>query len=185
MIYVVRYTDPVSKHLNAAEAAIAARLQADNDSRLAELAEARLQQRLMMAGDLVRIGREATVGAVGERLTLRIESGQTLPGNDGRPKLYIRYKVLNQTVAPLDDLALTVRVVSKSRKNVVGTQRSAREVFDVQDVRSSPSVPAGTAVAGLLILDAFDLERSESLSIEATAFNAQRTITLDRVLVGH
>lgn len=34
-MYVVRYTDPVAKHLNAAEASIAARLQADTDRRSA------------------------------------------------------------------------------------------------------------------------------------------------------
>src|SRR5690606_15147993 len=44
MLYVVRYTDPVSKHLNEAESRIADRLARENEQRIAELAEMRLRQ---------------------------------------------------------------------------------------------------------------------------------------------
>jgi hypothetical protein len=183
--YIVRYTDPVAKHLNQAEAQIAATLQKDNDARVATLSEMRLQQRLLMAGDLVRINKSGEVGERGERLSVTIESAQQLPGEDGRPRMYMRYKVLNETVAPLTDLTFTARIVSEARRSLLFTKSVSHDVYDVQDVRSVVTVPAGAAAYGLLIFDDFDLKNpSESLTIDAVAFSGQRHLSIPRVLVG-
>lgn len=184
-VYIVRYTDPVAKHLNAAESQIADRLQADVDERVAELSEQRLQQRLLLAGDLVRIGKRTSVGSAGERLTLVVESAQQIPSADGNPRLYVRYRILNQTIAPLEDLVITPRIVTTRRRWLFFTRTEVLDVYDVQDVRTSAAIPPGTAASGLLIFDSFDLQSSrESLTLEATAFNGQRVVVVDRVLVG-
>jgi hypothetical protein len=184
-VQLVRYTDPISKHLNAAEAAIANRLQADVNDRVNRLAEERLQQRLLLAGEPVRLGKKASTGKDGDRLTLELEGAQPLPGDDGRPRLYVRYRVKNGTIAPLPDLHFVLRVDRTTRRFFLFERTVSREMFDVQDVRSSATVPAAGAVAGLLIIDDLDLKGgSESLSVEAVGFNGQRAVKIDRVMVG-
>jgi hypothetical protein len=184
-VYIVRYTDPVAQHLNQAETAIAARLQADVDSRVEELAEKRLQQRLLLAGEVVRLNRSSTAGRPGEQVEVTLESAQTLPGDDGRPRLYIRYRVRNGTVAPLSDLAFTLSIRSTRRHKLVFESTEAHELYDFEDVRSSTLIPAGGMVTGLLILDELDLKGPhESLTVTATGFAAQRRVQLDDVLVG-
>ena len=184
-VYVIRYTDPVAKHLNQAEAQISTTLQADDDKRVSQLANIRLQQILLHAGDLASIDRTESVGDAGERLTVNILSAQTLPGEDGQPRLYLRYSVLNQTVAPLSDLVFTAHIVSTDRKMLVFQKSVAQDVYDIQDVRTTATIPAGTMAYGLLIFDDLNLaNQNESLTIDANAFNNQRHLTFNRVLVG-
>ncbi|HEX7070899.1 MAG TPA: hypothetical protein VF190_08840, partial [Rhodothermales bacterium] len=133
--YVIRYTDPLSKHLNAAEAAIAERLKAENDTRVADLAEVRLQQRLLLASDVVHIGKRRVIGEPGERFGIEIQNAQQMSGPDGRPRLYIRYKVLNQTVVPLSDLYFVVRIDTHKHRFLFFDKTVSRELYDVQDVR--------------------------------------------------
>jgi hypothetical protein len=186
MAYVVRYTDPIAKHLNRAEADLAAAVQKNNDARVTTLSELRLQQRLLMAGDLVRINKTGSTGERGERVSVTIESAQQLPGDDGRPKLYMRYKVLNETVAPLTDLFFTAKQVTTSRHALLFSKSASHDVYDVQDVRSVSTIPPGAAAYGLLIFDDLQLKGADqALDIEATAFNNQRHLVISRVLVGH
>lgn len=183
--YVIRYTDPVAKHLNQAEAQIAAALQRDVDLRVAQLSEVRMQQRLLTAGDVVRIAQTGEAGRPGERLLVTIESAQQLPGDDGRPRLYVRYRARNETVAPLTDLVFSAHVERSARRGLVFTTTTSKDLYDVTDVRSVTTIPPGAAATGLLIFDDFALASDEeSLTLDIQAFNGQRRLTLHRVLVG-
>jgi len=184
MLYVVRYTDPVSRHLNEAELRIARRLAEDNEARIVELAEMRLQQQLLWASDVLKINKEAKAGRDGERIVLKIENAQTFLGADNTAKTYLRYKIHNGTVMPMEDLYFIVRVVRHKRKFLFFDSRSERELYDVRDVRTANPVPAGTAARGLLIFDAPQLRKDESIEIEAVAFNNQRHLVIERALVG-
>jgi hypothetical protein len=184
IVYVLRYTDPVAKHLNAQESQIAARVKADNERRVDALTEDRLRQRMLLSSDVVRIDKQAAAGRAGERIILTIENAQEIPNERGAAQLYVRYQLLNQTSMPLSDLTFGARIATQQRKWGVMSRTSERALYDVHDERSAIEVPAGTLVSGILILDALDLQPNESLSIEASAFNGQRTVRLDRVLVG-
>lgn len=184
LIYVVRYTDPVAQHLNAAEAEIAARLESDVDVRVERLAEERLRQRLLYSSRVVEINKSEIVGSAGERFGLTIQTAQRIPGPAGEPRMYLRYRVFNQTVAPLSDLHFVVRIHRHERKWLFFDDTDVREVYDVEDVRTVSPIPAGTAAEGLLIMEAVDLQDNETMSIEAIGFNGQRRVTIERVLVG-
>ncbi len=181
---IVRFTDPVGKHLNEAEAEIARRVRADEDRRVNELTRERVLQQLLLAGNVVRIDRKAMAGSDRDRFGIDIESVQSLPGEDGRPRLYLRYRVLNGTIAPLADLAIVARIESPQRKWVVFEHRATRELADLRDIRATSVIPAGGSAYGLLILDPLQLEQHESLSIEAIGFNNQRHVKVDGVFVG-
>lgn len=183
-LYVVRYTDPVAKHLNDAEERIAERVTANNDERVEELAQMRLEQQLLWAGDVVEIDKTATVGGQGERTTLRIESAQEIRDESGARKLYLRYKIFNQSYAPIEDLHFVVRKVTHGRKLLVFNSRTEHELYDVRDMRTSDVVGPGAAARGVLVFDFPELTEDQSLEVEAIAFNGQRHITIERVLVG-
>lgn len=185
VLYVVRYTDPLVNHLNDAEQAIAHRLEADVDRRVSALAEQRLRQVLLFAASPVEINKSARIGGEGERFTLEIESAQTIPDEDGTPQLYLRYRVLNQTITPLADLHFVVRIQTSRRHNLVGSETVDREIYDIQDVRTNSVVPPGTAARGLLIFDAPELRDGDALSVEALGYNNQRSLRIDRVLVAN
>lgn len=184
-VYVVKYTDPISQHLNQTEKRIAQRLQSDFDQRVERLAEERVKQRLLYSGEILPIDRRKVVGKQpGDKFGLELQHAQQLPGPSGAPRLYIRYRVINKTIAPLKDLNFVVRMESKEAKYLIGETTKKREVFDVQNVQSASEIPAGMAAQGLLILDALDLNEGESISVEAVGFNGQRSVKIDRVLTG-
>lgn len=185
-VYVVKYTDPLSKHLNQTEQRIAKRLQSDFDQRVEKLADERVKQRLLYSGEIIPLERKKVKGKeAGRRFGLELQHAQQMPGPSGSPRLYIRYRVINQTIAPLEDLSFVVRMESKESKFVVGETTNQREVFDVQNIQSASKVPAGMAAEGLLIMDALDLEDGESISIEAVGFNGQRSVKINHVLTGN
>lgn len=183
--FVIRYTDPVTQHMNAAEAAIAARLQADQHRQVGELAELRLQQRLLTSGDAVRIDRKGSVSHNGESIELTIESAQEIPTEDGTPKLYLRYRLTNRTLAPVNDLRFALTVLRRDRHFLFFTKTTSREVYDVQDVRTNTVIPAGGAIAGLLVLDQVPVQEArESLQVEASVFGGARKVSVTDVLFG-
>lgn len=181
---VVRFTDPVAQHINRVESEIATRLRSDVDERVDQLSDLRLQQAILLAGRVTPIGREAIAGRKGDRLGIRVETAQSFPGPDGRPRLYLKYTVTNGTVAPLRDLSLVARVESRRRKRLFGEATSTRELADARDIRAADAVPPGAPMSGLLVLEPLELGRYESLSIEAVGFNGQRRVRVERVLVG-
>lgn len=182
--FLVRYTDPVAKHLNDVERRMQARLVAENDTRLNELARARLEQTLLYSEAPIEINKSAQIGRAGERLRITFESAQPLRTNSDRPELWLRYQVFNQTAIPLDDLYFVVRVITHKRKWLFFESTEAHELYDVRDVRTASPAPPGTAIRGLLMLPMPNLTANQSIQVEAIAFNGQRKLILDRVLVG-
>lgn len=184
MLFHLRYTDPVARHFNEVERRIARRLAEENEARIAELAELRLQQQLLWAGDVVSINKKVEVGRDGERLRLQVQDAQELIAESKQSMTYLRYQFYNGTVAPLEDLYFIVRIVRQKRRLLFFNNRTERELYDVRDVRTANPIPAGTAARGLLIFETPKLSKDESLEIEAVAFNSQRRLVIQRAVVG-
>lgn len=182
---IIRCTDPIGQHLNATEASIARRLGADEDNRVDILAQERLEQQLLLAGGVVRIDRTARIGEGDQRLTLTVESAQSFPGEDGRERIYLRYRVTNGTVTPMSDLTLVAHVLKRQRRFLFFERQVERDRYAVQDIRAARVIPAGGSVYGLIILEPPHLSPHESLSLEGMVFNGQRHLQVDDVLVGN
>lgn len=184
VVHVLRYTDPVARELNLATQRIADRLDSETSDRVNDLAEARLQQTLLNAGDPVPVNRRARAGTARDRMVVEIDNAQLVQTSGGTPRLYLRYEVQNRSIAPMEDLYFVVRVQSRERRWLFFRRTSTREVYDVQDRRESVVVPGGTAAKGLLIMDDIPLDANQSISVEAVAYGGQRRALVERVLTG-
>src|SRR5690606_5991103 len=116
MAYVIKFDDPAVAHLNRAEAEIASRLTSNVNARVASLAEESLQQRLLFKSGSIRIDKQESVGPRGERIGLIIEDAEQMPGDGGEPRLYIRYRILNETPIPLGEAHLGAPTDTHQRK---------------------------------------------------------------------
>lgn len=181
---VVRYTDPVSKHLNDAEARIADRLASNVDERVEKLAEARIQKRLLFSNGAIQLDRQGWSGGRGSRIGLFVEKAEQMPGPGERPHLYFRYRIFNQTPAALTDARLVVRTHSKKRRWLILSRTTSQEAAILEDVRSYEHIPPGGTVLGLLSLENVVLEPGEWLSVELESPSLKRSVVLDRLLVG-
>lgn len=182
--FLVRFTDPVAKHLNEVERRMVARLTEENDARLNELARLRLEQTLLFSDPVIKINKSAQIGREGERIRVAFESAQPIRSDVDLTELWIRYQVFNQTVTPLEDLYFVVRVVTHKRRWLFFESRDTHEIYDVRDIRTASPIPPGTMARGLLIFPRPELAPNQSLQVEAVAFNGQRRMVVDRILVG-
>jgi hypothetical protein len=185
VVFLVRYTDPLSKHLNRVEQDISARLSAAMEQRVNDLAEARLRQRLLFSGRPIEINRQMTARRGAEKVTVDLQNMLEVPSAEGQSKAYLRYSVRNGTVAPLADMHFVLRIVERRRSWIFFEREVTREIYDVEDVRSADPVPAGMAATGLLIVDSPELRPGTSISIEFVAFNGQLRGKFDRVISGN
>jgi hypothetical protein len=184
VVFLVRFTDPLARHLVQVEADIAGRLSATMDQRVSDLAEARLRQRLLYAGQPQELNRSATARRGSDRLNVRLIGLIEVPETGGEGQSYLRYRIINQTIQPITDLHFVLRIVEKKRRWIFFEKETQREVYDVVDVRTAESVPAGMTANGLLVLPTPDLRYGSSLRIEFSAAAGAFTGSFDRVLSG-
>lgn len=184
MAYVVKFTDPITKHLNEAERQISERLSSNIDARVATLAEAHVRQRLLFRAGTVNINKSKFVGPSGERVGFVVEDAELMPGPSGEPQVYIRYRIVNLTPIPLDDANIVAKIGTKRRRKFFFSQVDYLELSIAEDVRTTSTIPAGAAARGLLILEGLTLQPNQELTLELHAFRNRRTVKIDRVLVG-
>lgn len=183
LAYVIKFDDPAVRHIADSERQIASRLSSNVDARVASLAEESVQQRLLFKSGTIEIDKRTVVGPRGERVGLIIEDAEQMPGEAGEPRLYIRYRIMNETPLPLTDAHLVSRIDSEERRYLFFGRTNSMELGH-EDVRTDLTIPAGASVRGLLILDGVHLLDSQSLSIELVAFQGRRRALVERVLVG-
>lgn len=184
MAYVVRFTDPVEKHLNLAEAEIAKTLNATVGTQVTKLSEENIRQRLLHSGGSITIQKSASVGVHGGKITLTAEQAEQMPGPDGRPRLYLRYRISNGGFKAVDDAQVVARVSTKRRHWLFFTKTTHREVTEVEEIRTAGVVPVQGAVRGLMIIDGLELKANQALHLEMISDGGKRHIRVDRVLVG-
>lgn len=149
-----------------------------------ELAERIMRDRLLMASQPTEINKEANTGPEGNKLTLFIESAQSIPTGEGQgAKLYIRYRFVNGGRATVEDLHFSARRAQES-SSVFGKEQST-DIYDLDDsTRTAKVIPGGTAIIGLVIMDQPDLHAGERLDITAKVFRDQQTVTVVGALSG-
>lgn len=182
-VQVLRYTDPMSQELNRSATRIAERLAAETDSRVEQLTETRLRQRLLLASTPQPLNRQAEVRGPEGRVRLLLDQIQQVPGDDGQPRLYVRYRVENFSPVAIADLQIRIQVV-RTAGTIFGRAVRA-DVYDLEDARSSQeAIQGGTSVLGLLSMLPPALRDGETVSIVATFWNGTRSMTIDRVIAG-
>jgi len=181
-IQVLRYTDPLAQELNRAASRIAESQGAQVSQRVEQLSEARVRQRLLLAGPSVPLNR--SYESKGPEGTVRVflEQMQQLPSEDGQPRLYVRYRIENYSSAQITDLTVQLQAVRGAR-SIFG-RAAVTPVYDVEDQRSSPVIQGGTSVLGILSLLTPDLAADETITTVFSFWNGRRTVRLERVIVG-
>lgn len=181
-VQVLRYTDPVAQELNRAKARIAANNNTEVNQKVSDLAEKRLVQRLLVASAPTVIDREASTDIPGGFIKLRIETVQQIPGPDGRPRIYLRYRFENGSLATISEEDLQFEVIGIRADNKFWGKTIKTPYYDVEDVRTAASVRGGTAILGMLSFDTPDLQPGETLTIIARAFGGKKSVQVDQVL---
>lgn len=181
---LIRYVDPVDRYLRRVRTDFEAQLRADEDARVSALATHRVEQLLLLASDPRRIDRTARDLGPDGALEATVETVQSMPGEDGRPRLWIHYRVTNRTSTPLTDLVAVALVVRRTRRWVFLQRRQSAELTTTRDIRTAPTVPPGGAVHGLLILDQMQLERHQALAVEFIGFHDRHHVTIDHLVAG-
>lgn len=185
MSFAIRFTDSVYEHLNRAEQRIASELSKNIDRRVEILAEENLRRKMLFGPGAINIDKKKYVEYNGHRFGILIEQAEQLPGPNREPRLYIRYRLINETPRAISDAHLVVRMNQRKRKWGVLGETASVEVPGVRDERTALTIPPGESIRGLLILDGIILNSSnEWLSIEAVALSGKVSVLVDRVLVG-
>ena len=180
----VRFNDPLSDHLNRSEAEIAQRLSSNVDRRVDTLAEERVRERILFKSGTIQIGKRDDVGPRGERVGFMVDDAEQMPGPAGEERVYIRYRIQNDTPIALEDAYVSARVRTQDRRWLFFSNESSRPHPYVEDLRSSTIIPPSGSVRGLIIFDELGLRPGQSLDLQLTSFDGRRTVEIPNVLVG-
>lgn len=186
MSFAVRFTDSAVEHINRATERIASELSKNIDRRVEVLAEENLRRKMLFGPGAITINKRKFVeDNNGYRFGIIVEQAEQMPGPNREPRLYIRYRLVNETPRALHDAHLVVRFNQRKRKWGVLSETTSVEIPGVRDERTSLTIPPGESIRGLLIMDGVVLNSSnEWLSIEAVSLGGKVQAMVDRVLVG-
>lgn len=171
-VYVLRFTDPIAKHVADAETAIAQRLEQAALAQLPQRAEALLRQRAQLGFDMAVFPKSAQASQLnryGERVTIEVVKVLYMQTLQNSERAYLLYRIGNLTRRPVDSLELTIRVERRDADPKRPALTDVSEIYDAEDSRNGAPIPAGTVAEGVLV---FDLPRmSSSDSFRLTAAN--------------
>lgn len=181
-LFVVRYTDPVEEHLNRAEERIADRISSDQDREVADLAEHRVRQRLLLGAEPTVIDKTAEQGDARERIRLEVDFAHVIPSEHGSPELYIRYTLYNDTVVPLDHLDFSLTVDRRERRRIFFEELTSRDLHDIRHFMGADRIEPGRSVRGVLLVSKPDFGEGESLGLTLEVPGTGHHLRVERIL---
>lgn len=183
-VQVLKYTDPIAQELNRAKARIAANNNAEVNQRVSDLAEKRMVQRLLVASNPTVINREGTLAIQGGFVRLKVETVQQIPGPNGPPRLYLRYRFENSSLVTIGEEDLEFEVIGVRADNKFWGKNVQTPYYDIEDTRTSATIRGGSAILGILSLDTPDLQKGETLTIRAKLFGGTKILEVTQALTG-
>jgi type IV secretory pathway VirB9-like protein len=169
-VSILRFTDPVAKHIREDEIAMAERYEKIARAKQGVQLENLIRSRLTMGLDVDLFdptrAQESQLNKFGERVTLQLVKIVYLAVSPTQFRAYLHYRIANLTAKPLESPTLSLSLAGPARRQ--GDVES-EEVYDVEDSRGGAVVPPGTLVDGLLVFDRPALKDGDLFSVSLEA----------------